>query len=245
VAKPVETNLAVAKAETQPAAAKVVAEPVETKLAVAKAAAGKEGFKPVEITKAETKVVATPDVTMLDYKQTISNAISDATKTSYRDRVGLATISWAIYVVFALLFWTLCYPGPPVHVGDIEDPVKMFQEGHFQCLKDPNICLCACFCPGLRWADTMNLAGFLEIGSALTLVFFCALLNGFVNCWCTLGPCTLLLALYYRQKLREQLDIRSWSCASCFADVLYLLCCPWCALAHEARVVTQLLQKGK
>lgn len=165
-----------------------------------------------------------------------------------KNRVIYACVSWCIYVVLALLIWSCCYPSPPVVVadpGDIEDAKTTFQEGHFSCLRSPEICLCACLCPGLRWADTMNLMGFLKIGVGLSVVFFCALLNGFTSyANAAVGPFTLCLALYYRHKLREQFNLPAWTCGSCCLDGLYILCCPWCAIAQEARAATHYLQKG-
>jgi len=199
------------------------------------------------------KQVGAEDVSavMLDFSHKMLSATSDGLQTygasSFRQRVLIACISWLIYVVFALLVWSLIYPPAPeplANTGDVEDPVQTFQQGHFQCLQRTDICLCACFCPGLRWADTMSLAGFLKISTGLTLVFFCALLNGFVNTTFALGPFTYLLALFYRLKLREQFGDDPWSLHSISVDVVYLLFCPWCALSQEARVVTNARQKG-
>lgn len=206
------------------------------------------------------QVVSTPgaanmddlSVAMLDLKDKMVNAtafgLSKYGNATFAQRAWLACVSWLIYVVFALMIWALCYPPPPVRVADpkdVEDPSQTFREGHFQCLRNPSICLCACLCPGLRWADTMSMAGFLKISSGLSLVFFCALLNGFAYTTALVGPFTFFLCLYYRQELREQYALNSWSCSSCFADCLYLLLCPWCALAQEARVVTHSLQQGQ
>merc|ERR1719482_1973674 len=131
------------------------------------------------------------------------------------------------------MIWKCCYPVKPVTepvavAETIEDPKEIFTNGHFQCLNNPGICLCACLCPGLRWADTMNLVGFLKMTSGLSLAFLCAFLNGFAYTTAVFGPFTLLMALYYRQKLREEFKLSSWTCSNLCWDTLYLVFCPWC-----------------
>lgn len=167
---------------------------------------------------------------------------------SYGQQVWMAFTSWVIYVVFALLIWYCCYPGPPEKAltpSDIEDPKETFNSGHFSCLSSPSICLCALCCPGLRWADTMSLVGFLKMTTGLSLAFFCAFLNGFAYTAAFFGPFTLLLALYYRQKLREEFQLSSWTCSNLCIDTIYLMLCTPCALAQEARVVTHAIQRGE
>lgn len=168
--------------------------------------------------------------------------------SSYSKRVWMAFTSWVIYVIFALVIWTCCYPGPPVQAANpagIEDPSDTLSKGHFSCLSSPGILCCACCCPGLRWADTMSSVGFLKITTGLSLAFFCAFLNGFANTCAVFGPFTILLALYYRQKLREEFKLSSWTCSNLCFDTLYIVICPWCALAQEARVVTHAMQRGE
>lgn len=168
--------------------------------------------------------------------------------TSWKTHVVSAVFSWAIYVMLALLIWSVCYPAKPFPVAepaDIEDPKVTLESGHFACLRSPEICWCACCCPGLRWADTMYMAGLTSIVTGLTFVFCCSLLNCFTYFGnAIVGPFTLLLALYYRHKLREAIGLSYWTAGSCCIDCLYLLFCPWCAIAQEARTVKHLHQKG-
>lgn len=155
-----------------------------------------------------------------------------------------STISWALYLVLALLVWVCCYPAEPQMVFEGEDPQFTFQHSHFGCFKNPGICCCACFCPGLRWSDTMRLSGFLPICTGLTAFFVCALLNGLVYTNSFIGPVTCLLLLYYRQKLRGKLALHSCTAYTCCVDFLYVLLCPWCAIAQEARVVQNAYKVG-
>lgn len=167
---------------------------------------------------------------------------------SWKKRALYACFSWAIYVMLALLIWAMCYPGPPLPVADssqVESAQATLESGHFSCFKNPEICLCACCCPGLRWADTISLMNLTRITVGLSLVFLCALLNGLTGFGnAIVGPVTVFLMLYYRHELRAKFDLPSWTCGSCCIDFIYILCCPWCAIAQEARAVTHHFQKG-
>lgn len=134
-----------------------------------------------------------------------------------------------------------------------------FENKHFGCLRTPGICCFALCCPGIQWADTVNLAGlpcdeqrklfsgysYAGFCIALPLFFFCALVNGLIFggivCY---GICTSLLILYYRQYIREQLGLKSWSCPGCCFDILYVFICPCCAIVQEAQVVRLALERS-
>lgn len=164
-----------------------------------------------------------------------------------KKRAAYAIVSWLIYVALALLIWFVCYPNPPVPVSspsEIEDPKITFTEGHFECISNPGICLCACLCPGLRWADTMNSANLLPITIGLSLAFGASLLNGLLWGGVILGPATIALGLYYRHQLRAVLKLTSFTFSTCLLDAMFLGCCPWCAIAQEARAVNHALMKG-
>jgi len=152
-------------------------------------------------------------------------------------------VTWLIWVVLMLLIWMTCYPDDlDVHAVFAEahpDPVKTFTSSHFGCFKTPKICLCALFCPALRWADTIDLTGLKTISSALCLFFLFGLLNCFAYCIFTYGVFTCFLILYYRHKIRALLGLPNWTPRSCCTDCFYVFCCPFCAIAQEARVVRQ------
>lgn len=160
-----------------------------------------------------------------------------------------AGVSWVIFVILGVLVWAFIYP------TDIElsqtfkdpqnDPVNTFNNKHFGCFQTPRITLWSCFCPCLRWADTVSLAGFMGASMGLAAFFFCALLNGLTyGAWIIYGFFTCILILYYRQKLRARLDIANWTCGSCCLDFFYVFCCTCCAIAQEARVVQYAYQQG-
>jgi len=159
------------------------------------------------------------------------------------------SISWVLFMLLCLLVWMNVYPDDPdldEMFADKEkaDPVKTFTEGHFGCFQTPKICLFACVCPALRWADNVNMAGFMTVPVALGLFFVCALLNGLTGTFCYTGFVTCFMILYYRHKLRTKLGLPSWTCRSCCTDFFYVFCCSWCAIAQEARVVRYAYQQG-
>lgn len=156
-----------------------------------------------------------------------------------------AGVTWAIWLTLSLLFWALLYPDEPdVKMSEMEvesferDPVKTFTARHFGCFKTPMITICACFCPALRWADTINLAGIMRFRSAFAAFAFCALLNGLTyNSSLIYGIFTWALIVHCRQKLRARLNLANWTCFSCCCDIFYVFFCTCCAIAQEARVV--------
>lgn len=172
-----------------------------------------------------------------------------ATLPSWSDWILQVTISWVIFMLLCLIVWMNYYPEDPdldEMFADKEkaDPVKTFNEGHFGCLETPRICLFACFCPALRWADNVNMANFMKLPVALGLFFLCALANGLTGTFCYFGIVTCFMMLYYRHKLRAKLGLPSWTCRSCFTDFFFVFCCSWCAIAQEARVVRYAYQQG-
>jgi Cys-rich protein (TIGR01571 family) len=159
------------------------------------------------------------------------------------------TISWVVFMVLSLLVWIHFYPDDPdldeLFSGrEGSDPVKTFTDSRFGCFQAPKICLCACLCPALRWADNVNMAGFMRIPVALGLFFVCGLVNGLTGTFCYSGFITCLMILFYRHKLRAKLGLPSFTSASCCEDFFYVFCCSWCAIAQEARVVRYAYQKG-
>lgn len=153
-------------------------------------------------------------------------------------------VTWAIWLTLSMFVWAFVYPDEPdveKHM-DMEsferDPVKTFTARHFGCFQTPMITFCACVCPALRWADTVNLAGIMRFRAAIAGFAFCALLNGLTyNTALIYGIFTWLLIVYCRQKLRARLNLPNWTCLSCCCDIFFVFCCTCCAIAQEARVV--------
>jgi len=115
--------------------------------------------------------------------------------------------------------------------------------GHFQCMQDSNICICSFCCFGLRWADTTSLAGFLSFWVALFCISVMAFLNAAMM-FILFGIFTSTLILYFRHKLRRKLGVEAWTLGTCCIDLVYVCCCPCCAISQEARIVKEAIEGG-
>jgi Cys-rich protein (TIGR01571 family) len=148
-------------------------------------------------------------------------------------------VTWFIWVLLGVLAWKTCCSPIPEILEDPADPVYTFEAGHFDCCRRPSICFFSFCCPHIQWALTMDLAGFLHVGTAFGIFCVCGLLNA-VLMYTTLffpGLITVILMMVYRQKLRRKLQRAPDVGTSYFNDFCFLLCCPWCAVAQEAMVV--------
>lgn len=168
---------------------------------------------------------------------------------SWAEWILHVTMSWVIFMLLGLLVWMNYYPDDPdlqlLFDGTEEnDPVKTFTDSKFGCFKTPTISLWACLCPALRWADNVNMAGFLRLPVALGVFFTCSLLNGLTGTFCYFGFITCFMILFYRHKLRARLGLPSFTTQTCCVDFFYVFCCSWCAIAQEARVVRLYYQQG-
>lgn len=162
---------------------------------------------------------------------------------NYDQYIGTSIITWFIWMVLGILIWCCCCGGEPKLLPFTADPVDTFQYHHFACFRSPRICCFSLCCPGVQWADTMNLAGLTNFWLAVLAFFSCALVNslifGGLACY---GIFTTCLILLYRQRLREQLGLKAWGCPGCCFDFLYVSCCPCCAISQEAQVVRLLYE---
>ncbi|CAE8639513.1 unnamed protein product [Polarella glacialis] len=113
---------------------------------------------------------------------------------------------------------------------------RVWSSGPFDCFENIPVCFWACCCPALRWADTMDMQGFLGfwpamgVWTVLNLLSFAGL--GFV--WLlAIGGVT-----YYRQKMRRSFNMEGQGeiCSYC-GDCCFYSCCTLCAVAQEARHV--------
>lgn len=154
-------------------------------------------------------------------------------------------VSWLIWVVLGVLILCFLIPSQPEAWQDPEDPQQTFLRHHFACFRRPRICLCACFCPAVQWADTVHLAGFLKVWIGFAVFCACALLNSLTfGGFACMGFFTSCLVIVYRQHLREKLGLKAWSGPNCLFDCLYVCCCPCCAIAQEAQVVRYAYLQG-
>jgi len=95
------------------------------------------------------------------------------------------------------------------------------------------MCLLACCCPGIRWADTMRMAG---ITSFFTGIFLFAFLSSVASATAGLTGLILLCILTARrQSLRAMFQIPSGTIGTYLTDCCVYCWCPCCAIIQEAR----------
>lgn len=155
-------------------------------------------------------------------------------------------ISWLTWLVLAGLAYFLVYPHivPELDIAAAPSAERTMLEGHFDCFRDYRICLCACFCPGLRWADTISMSDFLPMWLAFAFYAMFAFLNYLAFGVAVFGIFTACLLLYYRQRLRSRFDLPYGTFRSVFFDCCFVMWCPWCAIAQEARAVSEGYKEG-
>lgn len=152
--------------------------------------------------------------------------------------------AWLWWLALTIVFGKCCYepgkhPEAPGWITQLRkiahkpDPEYAFNHDHFNCLHDWDLMCLACFCPGLRWADTMHMAKLGSFGALFTL-FACATFIAYF-----FPGSVVLLLVYFRQQLRQKIGVPSWTCSSCCSDFWYALFCPWCLIVHEARVTNE------
>lgn len=105
--------------------------------------------------------------------------------------------------------------------------------GVFECLSaNKVICCVACFCPSIRWADTMSMAGIFKFWIGF-LVFACLYYTSSATAGLT-GLVLLGVMTWKRQQIRKLFSMQNggstWAidcCTYCF--------CACCAIVQEAR----------
>lgn len=126
--------------------------------------------------------------------------------------------------------------------GSAADLQGAWKYSFFGCFETPSLCLLACCCPAVRWADTLRMGGLLGfwVGVAVMLVV------GIINA--TAG---MLLALimagvgaFYRQKIRLMFGIEQATCETFSLDLLAYCCCPVLAIVQEARTMEEAYATG-
>mmetsp|Transcript_21954 Transcript_21954/g.50136 ORF Transcript_21954/g.50136 Transcript_21954/m.50136 type:complete len:154 (-) Transcript_21954:27-488(-) len=70
------------------------------------------------------------------------------------------------------------------------------------------------------------------------------LLNCLMRCWLVFGPLTALGMVYSRHYIRKRLGMTFCTCSTVWLDCCFLMICPLCAIAQEARAVSQACATG-
>lgn len=152
----------------------------------------------------------------------------------------LYLVSWIAFTTASLVYALCIYKRRKIsNLDSPAEPEKVFTKDHFNCLADPRTCMNACICPWVRWADTISAAGLLKFWEAFWLFALFALLDY------TFGIAIALLLLFWRQKLRVELDLEHSDCATCTCDFCFACWCPCCLIAQEARVLNDACRIGR
>jgi len=121
-------------------------------------------------------------------------------------------------------------------------PCMYFAENEVE--KDWLICLSACCCPLIRWADTISqvsIAKFYMVllaGIAFDVLFFWFGIFLFgVYVWDVFFLIVVIIGVYCRQRIRSAYGHGSPTCWSVFLDFLAWSCCTCCSIVQEAREV--------
>lgn len=245
--------------------------------------------------------------------------------TSWRAWNAAALMTWCIWLTLTLLVYAVAYPHrgrPEQERAGSSDPQKVMSDGHFHCLLDYQVCIWACCCPSLRWADTVSLSGFASFWVAFAAFSVLSLLNymntylaavvvfltgvgfvfsaakfieaaapehldkdenndalkwtivavsvlllgvavislgdllytllwssaasaymGYLGCF-TWGAFTTFIMVIYRQGLRKMLSLPYGNFSTLAFDWCFVFWCPWCAIAQEARAVSDAYKAG-
>jgi len=147
------------------------------------------------------------------------------------------TITTAIIILVVAFLYTKYKP--EFVLSEHDDKTSLdgdFKHGLFSCFDLPGLALFTFCCGGVRWADTMRMAGFLAFlyGILIWVVF--------ESCSGLLGGLTWLFVsltgTYYRQKIREAFKMPSGNDVMA-KDCLLWCCCGCCAIVQEARQVEE------
>lgn len=129
-------------------------------------------------------------------------------------------------------------------------PGERFTFGFFDPLgfQDWSICLMACCCPAIRWAETVSddkvqymtfwAALFLVLGLGISIFVLGFYVLGHVELAPVICLIFVLLGIYFRQRLRLTFGHNPYVLRSVAIDILSWCCCPCCAIVQEAREVT-------
>mmetsp|Transcript_74978 Transcript_74978/g.139910 ORF Transcript_74978/g.139910 Transcript_74978/m.139910 type:complete len:289 (+) Transcript_74978:88-954(+) len=127
-------------------------------------------------------------------------------------------------------------------------PQDIMIHGHFDCFRDVETCYCSFLCPAVRWADTVSMTGMLHglrpFWPAFAAFVLLTLLNCLMRCWLIFGPLTALGMVYSRHYIRKSLGMTYCTCSTVWLDCCFSMLCPVCAIAQEARAVSQACATG-
>jgi len=153
-------------------------------------------------------------------------------------------IQSVVTLVLAFFYWRHRKP-PERQLDNILDEAsfKIWRFGLFSCCSEPEICLWACCCPAIRWADTLRHIGFLGFWMAFTIFFsieVVASTTGGIAIWAVLA--TVCAAM--RQEMRVAYGMYEQGGCTYLEDFCLYCCCACCTIVQEARQVEEAYKVG-
>lgn len=160
-------------------------------------------------------------------------------KAFWEKMTGILMYMVQIFVV-AFLYMQFCKQSVTPKLPESQVRIEEFQYGAFdasECARDCQMCVCACCCPWIRWAETGS-KDHIQFLAFVPGLFISALLaaSGSVTFGLTI-PILLLIVVLCRQRIREAYALPFGTCGTILNDCFLWLCCPCCAIVQEARQV--------
>jgi len=163
----------------------------------------------------------------------------DMKKMSTTDILVNTLVSFAIWLVLFLIcaaIYSRTMAIPELDMDRLRQSNLLASDGFkYHCCawyQTPMLSLCACFVPGVPWADTMGAVRIMSYGMSLgiwILITALSMLTGGIS-WILLAG----LFAYFRQQMRKKLDMQNEG-MDCFCDYCLWLWCPCCTIVQEAR----------
>lgn len=106
------------------------------------------------------------------------------------------------------------------------------------------MCCLACFCPSVRWANTVRRVGFMGFWMAWGIFFVACRGTELVNWYWASYLVAVALGAYFRQQMRHAYNMKSKGGCSWVTDCcLHAVCAP-CAIVQEARQADEAFRVG-
>eukprot|EP00933_Yihiella_yeosuensis_P010772 TRINITY_DN1175_c2_g2_i1.p1 TRINITY_DN1175_c2_g2~~TRINITY_DN1175_c2_g2_i1.p1 ORF type:complete len:263 (-),score=22.56 TRINITY_DN1175_c2_g2_i1:35-823(-) len=158
-----------------------------------------------------------------------------------RRRPAASLIAVVVALIFTLIVaavYRYLKVWPPKDENIQSEELRSWSSGPFDCFDDIPICCWSCFCPSIRWADSMSMIGRMSFWFAVCLFAGMQMLYARH----VAGPPGLLwmIALgiwtYCRHDMRRTFNMNGYGEFSyCVSDCCFYLCCTPCAISQEAR----------
>jgi len=191
-----------------------------------------------------------PRTLMERYRLSPFMKVQDVSKARILRQVIVRTaITHAIISSLILLFLKFYDPRdlPPEPRTSDRSPQEEWEVGPLQAMEDMSVTKWSLFCPGIRWAQTAEQTGFMSFWLAFWSMSFLWLIKWFyfwICTWFMLFDLTGFLTLVHRRRLRHMLKLPAGP-LTWLQDCGFSFFCAFNVIAHEARVVKAMAEKGE